>query len=237
MDTFYSGVEWLGLAVVGVLLRVGFAAAIILVVTAALLPFVYGVEGVRRWLLQLRGVEAVRGLEWRSKPFYSSAHLWLRDRGRVVRLGLDGVAARLLARSEDVLLPAVGTALAKGTTLALFQAGTRRVAVPSPIDGVVTSVNSRVNMTPAVATHAPYGAGWLVEMSPTEGGWRTMPRAAAARQWFDTEAARLQLALDRAREISAADGGVSMVPPGHLLSDQQFEQLAAELLQATVVKA
>lgn len=234
METIYSAVEWLVLAVIAVLARVGFALAVVLAAIAVLLPVVYAFEGGRRLLARARGIQDLHGLEWRRSPFYSAAHLWLRERGSVVRVGVDALAARLLARVQQVALPAVGTQVAKGAPLATFTAGGHLVSVPAPIDGIVTTVNGRLAEQPEAATDHPYSSGWLVEMRPADSVYRMFPHASVARQWFDEDAARLTFALDHARELAAADGGVPVVPHRMLLTDEQFERLAADFLKATV---
>jgi glycine cleavage system H protein len=234
METIYSAVEWVVLGALAVLGRVGFALAVVLVAIAVLLPVVYAFEGGRRLLARLRGIQELHGLEWRREPFYSAAHLWLRDRGSVVRLGIDALAARVLSRVDQVALPAVGTAVAKGAPVATFTAGRHVVSVPAPVEGIVTMVNDRLATRPETATEHPYGGGWLVEVRPVDAGFRTLPRAAVARQWFDEEAKRLAFRLDHAQELAAADGGVPIVRHRALLTDEQFERVAAEFLQATV---
>jgi glycine cleavage system H protein len=237
METLYTAVEWLVLAVVAVFARVGFALAVVLAAIALLLPVVYAFEGSRRLLARVRGIQELHGLEWRRTPFYSAAHLWLRERGSVVRLGLDALGARLLSRVDQIALPVVGAQIVKGAPIATFTAGGHHVSVPAPIDGVVMRVNDRLNGQPEAVTKRPYGGGWLVELLPADAIFRMLPRAGVARQWFDADAARLALALDRAHGVAAADGGVPIVPHRALLSDEQFEQLAAEFLHATVSPA
>lgn len=234
METLFSAGEWFVLAAIAVLARVGFALAVVLAAIAVMLPVVYAFEGGRRLLARIRGIQELHGVEWRWSPFYSPAHLWLRERRSVVRLGLDALGARLLSRVDRIALPAVGTQIAKGATIATFTSGGHRVSVPAPIDGVVMTVNTRLNGQPEAVTERPYGMGWLVELLPADAVFRALPRAGEARQWFDAEAARLALALDRAHGVAAADGGVPIVPHRSLLSDEQFEQLAAEFLHATV---
>src|SRR5512134_2228716 len=152
METIYTAVEWLALAVIAVLARVGFALAVVLVAIAVLLPFVYAFEGGRRLLARVRGIQELHGLEWRRTPFYSAAHLWLRERGNVVRVGLDALGARLLSRVDQVAFPVIGAQVAKGAPIATFTAGGHRVSVPAPMDGVVMSVNNRLNAQPEAVT-------------------------------------------------------------------------------------
>jgi glycine cleavage system H protein len=234
MESIYSGVEWLAFAVVAIAARVGFALVVVLAAIAILVPVVYGVEGVRRLLARVRGIQELHGLEWRRSPFYSSAHVWLRERGAVVRLGIDALAARLLAGVHQVALPVVGTHVAKGAPLATFTSAGHRVTVPAPFEGVVAAVNGRLRGRPEAATEQPYGGGWLLELTPVDELYRGLPRGGVARHWFDEEAGRLALALDRAHGLAAADGGVPIVPHRALLSDEQFTRLASEFLKASV---
>ncbi len=232
MDAIMNTVEWFGILVGGVALRFLVFVLIIAALSAVIVPILYGIEGARLALVHAGG-EKVHGLEWRRRPRYTPAHLWLRERAGVLRVGIDDLAARLLRRADRIDLPAPGSHVAKGDPVATFRAGAQRIALAAPIDGVVAGVNARLAAKPAEAVEHPYSRGWLVELDPDERGVETLPRP-AARRWFDGEASRFTLALEHAAGVAAADGGEPVVPDHVLLTDDQFTALAQEFLQARV---
>jgi len=236
MEALLSAGEWLAIVLGGLIIRFGAAVAVLAAIVMVLLPIVYAFEGGRRLLRRVRGIEDVQGFEWRRGPRYAPSHLWLGERGGLVRLGLDSIAARVLAAARDVVVPPVGTRVVAGAPLARFTAGHASIAVPAPFDGVVADVNVRLGDQPDLASRHPYGGGWLVELEPADRAYRRLPRAAEARRWFDREAGKLTFALEHATGYAAADGGEPIAPHHELLTDDQVVQLAAAFLGASVSK-
>ncbi len=232
MDALKNTVEWFGILVGGVALRFLVFVLIIAALSAVIVPILYAIEGARVALVRAGG-EKVHGLEWRRRPRYTPAHLWLRERAGVLRLGIDDLAARLLRRADQIVLPAPGSRVLKGEPVATFRAGAKRVALAAPIDGVVAHVNERLSDHPAEAMEHPYSRGWLVDVAPDDRSLEMLPRP-AVRRWFDAEAARFTIALEHAAGVAAADGGEPVVPDHVLLTDEQFAALAREFLQARV---
>jgi glycine cleavage system H lipoate-binding protein len=227
-------IEWVAIVVGGLLLRAGVAILVLAAVVAVVTPVMFAFEGGRRVLLRLRGLEQVHGFEWRRALHYAPRHVWLAARGPAMRLGLDSMAARVLHRAERVELPEVGTRLAAGAPLARVTAGGRRVTVPAPIEGVVTSTNAGLSDSPDLVVRQPYGGGWLVELKPVAQACEAFPRAARARAWFKDEANRLTFALEHAHGYAAADGGVPIHADHQRLDDEDLERIAGEFLGATV---
>jgi glycine cleavage system H protein len=234
MDALKNAVEWFGILVGGVALRFLVFVLIIAALSAVIVPILYAIEGTRRALVRAGG-EKLHGLQWRRRPRYTPAHLWLRERADVLRVGIDDLAARLLRRADQILLPAPGSHVAKGEPVATFRAGTQQIALAAPIDGTVAEVNGRLAANPAEAVEHPYSRGWLVEVAPDDRSVEMLPRP-AARHWFDAEAARFTIALEHAAGVAAADGGEPIVADHVLLSDEQFATLARDFLQARVTQ-
>jgi glycine cleavage system H protein len=233
METLFTGIEWVVIALGAILLRVLFAIAVVVAVAVVLVPFVYAFEGARSLVRKLMGVKDLHGLEWRREPRYASTHLWLRERGGVVRVGLDSLAARLLERAHDVALPPVGSRIRKGEPMATFRGGAT-MSLPAPVDGTVVAVNARLSDGVRPAIEHPYGGGWLLEIEPADHTFEALPRAEQARAWFNEEAARLTLALEHVAGVAAADGGLPLVPHHQMLTDEQAGCLAQDFLHASV---
>jgi glycine cleavage system H protein len=234
MEALLAAAEWIAIVLGGLIIRAALVILMMAAIVAVLLPVLYAFEGGRRLLLRLRGIEHVHGFEWRRQPRYASTHLWLGERGRTVRIGLDSVAARLLARVEEIDLLPGGSRVSAGDPIATFVTRHGAVAVPAPVDGVVERVNARLGDRPDLPMQHPYGEGWLVDVKPATSDFRALPRANEARRWFSAEAVKLTFALEHASGYAAADGGEPTVPHHALLTGDDFARLATEFLNAKV---
>jgi glycine cleavage system H protein len=233
MDALINFAGNVAILVSGLVVRFAVALALLAVLVALLLPFLYAGEGLRRGWRHLAGFENVSGLTWRRGLYYSPAHAWLAMRSGLVRLGLDDLAGRLLRQVDRVSLPAMGTQIRKGDPLLTLTAGRRGLVLPSPIDGIVARVNRRLDERPQSLVDDPYRRGWIVELTPVGDEFRTLPRDREAERWMKAEAARLSLALEHATGILAADGGEFTVPTHLLISPDQRASLEQQFLQAT----
>jgi glycine cleavage system H protein len=219
-------------AIAGIAIRLLLAAAIVAALILVLLPFVAGAEALRRAWLRVAGFEQVAGLTWRSGTYYTPVHTWLRRRARLLRVGFDDIAARVLRQSDAVSLPAEGASVKAGDALLSVTCGGRRFSIPAPIGGVVHRVNRRLSMQPDAVIRDPYRRGWLVELAPADERYTTLPRDLKARGWFAGEAQRLSHALEHATGIVAADGGDLVIPPHLVMSDAQLDALVQDFLAA-----
>ncbi len=233
MDALWNLVENAAILIGGLAVRFAVAAALLAVLVALLLPFLYAGEGVRRLWRRLAGFASVGGLTWRSGTYYAPTHAWLRARAGQLRVGLDDLAGRLLRTVDSVALPAVGTFLKAGDAMLTMAAGRRGLIIPAPVDGTVIRVNRGLVERPQAVVDDPYGRGWLVELHPANEEFRALRRDEDARKWLSGEAARLSHALEHATGILAADGGELVVPTHLLISDEQRSALEQQFLSAT----
>jgi glycine cleavage system H protein len=232
MDALWNVVTNAAILMAGLAVRFAVALALLAVLVAVLLPFLYAGEGVQRLWRRLEGYASVAGLTWRRRTYYSPLHTWLHARGSRVRVGLDDLAGRLLRRIDDVTLPIEGTYLKEGDALLTMTSGLRGVVVPAPVEGIVTRVNSDLLDRPQAVIADPYRRGWLIEMQPATADYRRLRHDDEARAWMAAEAHRLSIALERATGIVAADGGELAIPSHLLLGEKQFGELAREFLGA-----
>lgn len=236
MDALWNVIENAGILVAGLAVRFAIAIALLAILVALLLPFVYAGEGIRRMWRHAAGYASVGGLTWRSGTYYSPAHSWLRVRAGQLRMGLDDLAGRLLRSVETIRFPSVGADLNVGDALLTLAVGNRGVVIPSPVQGTVTRVNRSLLERPQAIIDDPYGRGWLVEIYPANQQFREMKRDNEARQWMSGEAARLSHALEHATGILAADGGELVVPSHLLIGEEQRLALERQFLGASTVE-
>lgn len=107
---------------------------------------------------------------------YTSGHLWVQAlgengrRGRVWRLGLDVIAAAVVGVPRDIQWVPPTPEAAKGDPLCVLDLGMGNLTVGAPVPGRVLRFNDALRLFPDRAVAAPYGAGWLLEFSPTDPG-------------------------------------------------------------------
>ncbi len=232
MDALWNVVENAAILIAGLTVRFAIAVALLGILVALLLPFLYAGEGARRVWRRLNGFASVSGLTWRNRTYYSSAHAWLRMRAGQLRVGLDDLAGRLLRNVDAVTFPAIGTYLKAGDALLTMGTGRRGLIIPSPVEGTVTRINRGLVERPQAVVDDPYGRGWLVEMQPANEEFRAFKRDQDARKWMSGEAVRLSHALEHATGILAADGGELVVPSHLLINDEQRATLERQFLGA-----
>ncbi len=114
--------------------------------------------------------------------FVGPGHAWMEmEPEGGVRLGVDRLPITLLGGIEEIDAVPAGTEVRHGDPIARLRHGERTIEVKSPVDGLVTEVNS--GLEPGRLAEEPFGSGWIVKLQPREIG-------AALRRLFVAEEAR-----------------------------------------------
>lgn len=100
---------------------------------------------------------------------YSDAHLWVRQEGELVILGITTHAVEQLGEITGVSLPSVGASLALSDHFGTVESVKASSDLPSPIAGTVARVNDALDDEPEKIEDDPYGDGWLIAVK-REGG-------------------------------------------------------------------
>ena len=99
---------------------------------------------------------------------YTDSHEWVRtDADGCVTIGITAHAQDQLGELVYVELPAVGRSLTRGDAFAVVESTKAASDVYAPIDGEVVEVNSALADTPQSVNSAPYDAGWLIRVRPS----------------------------------------------------------------------
>ncbi|MBD2718288.1 glycine cleavage system protein GcvH [Synechococcus sp. FACHB-909] len=93
---------------------------------------------------------------------YSESHEYVRPEGDLVRLGISSFAVDQLGDIVFVELPAVGAALAKGTSFGSVESVKAVEDLMAPVSGTVEARNEAVLASPEELQNDPYGEGWLL---------------------------------------------------------------------------
>lgn len=141
---------------------------------------------------QNRQPQPVSGFTFHPDLFYHEGHGWARPMTEQVRLGLDDLAATLIADAETLALPAVGDRVESGQALAVISAAGKEVTFLSPLSGKVTAVNRDVVEMPNLIWKDPYRRGWLLMVRPDDPeAVRRLTSGETARSWFEKQATGL----------------------------------------------
>ncbi len=99
---------------------------------------------------------------------YSQEHLWVRSgNGRSVRIGYTEYAADQMREVVSVVLPTVGDEIASGDVVGEIESVKSASDIVSPVTGVTSAVNRKVQGNTELVNDDPYGDGWLFEVEIT----------------------------------------------------------------------
>ncbi|GAB3935583.1 glycine cleavage system protein GcvH [Micromonospora vulcania] len=100
---------------------------------------------------------------------YTAEHEWVAGDGTgSVRVGITHFAQDALGDIVFVQLPEVGAAVAVGDSLGEIESTKSVSEIYAPVGGTVAARNEALGDTPEVINTDPYGAGWLVEITPAD---------------------------------------------------------------------
>jgi glycine cleavage system H protein len=101
---------------------------------------------------------------------YTSDHEWIAPGAPSVRVGITHFAQDALGDIVYVQLPAVGTVVEAGQALGEVESTKSVSEIYAPLNGTVVARNDNLADSPELINSDPYGAGWLVEIEPTDAG-------------------------------------------------------------------
>lgn len=99
---------------------------------------------------------------------YTKDHEWARRDGSTVVVGVTAHAQEALGDVVYVELPKVGDTMTAGSPFGVVESTKAVSELFAPISGKITKVNSALADEPSTINTDPYGAGWIVELTPSE---------------------------------------------------------------------
>lgn len=99
---------------------------------------------------------------------YTQEHEWARQQGSVVVVGVTDHAQSSLGDVVYVELPKVGATLTAGKQFGVIESTKAVSDLYSPLTGKVVKVNESLPDNPSVINTDPYGAGWILELEPSD---------------------------------------------------------------------
>ncbi|MBC7978791.1 MAG: glycine cleavage system protein GcvH [Myxococcales bacterium] len=99
---------------------------------------------------------------------YTHDHEWLRATGSAWRVGITQFAVDQLGDITLIDLPKEGDLVTKGQRFGTIESVKSVSELYAPVSGRITAVNPSLPDAPEQVNTEPYGAGWMVEIEPTE---------------------------------------------------------------------
>jgi glycine cleavage system H protein len=99
---------------------------------------------------------------------YTKDHEWARREGSKVVVGITAHAQEALGDVVYVELPKMGDAVTAGKPFGVVESTKAVSELFAPVSGKVTKVNSALADEPSAVNSDPYGAGWIVEVEPSD---------------------------------------------------------------------
>ncbi|MFC1591484.1 glycine cleavage system protein H [Thermodesulfobacteriota bacterium] len=111
--------------------------------------------------------DAADPLDATGSLFFNRHHCWARvEDPEQVRIGIDGILARLLSHIKAVALPRAGETVTRGQCFAHIIQQKHILPLISPITGSVQSVNERLMHNRELLVRNSWEDGWLVSVQP-----------------------------------------------------------------------
>ena len=101
---------------------------------------------------------------------FAPTHEWARPEGGVVTVGISKFAVEQLTDVTYLKLPKPGTAVTAGEPFGEIESVKSVNDLYAPVTGTVAEVNKAIEANPAGIGDDPYGAGWLVKITPAASG-------------------------------------------------------------------
>jgi glycine cleavage system H protein len=98
---------------------------------------------------------------------YTRDHEWAKIIDEIIRVGITDFAAKSLNDVVYVSLPKVGTKVVQAISFGTVESIKAVSELYSPFSGVISKVNSQLEIHPELVNLSPYEEGWLMELRPS----------------------------------------------------------------------
>jgi len=164
--------------------------------------------------------------------YFHPGHSWAQlETPAAATVGVDDIARSFIGVPDRVEIVPKGSTVRQGEPLVKLHRGSRTLTLVSPLSGVLQETNSRLSHQPSLLKDSPYERGWVARIAPANIALEihNLLRGPLAEKW--REGVRAQLASWFAPKMGLVlqDGGQMIDDFSALLSDKDWEELAASL--------
>ncbi|MBI5350897.1 MAG: glycine cleavage system protein H [Chloroflexi bacterium] len=125
--------------------------------------------------------------------YYDRAtHIWARYDDETVTIGLDALGLESLGDMAYISLQAVGLPVQRGESIGSLEAAKMVGDVIAPVGGVIAARNEDVLRDPSLINRDPYGAGWILQITPSawDADSEQLVHGAGVSAWVESEIER-----------------------------------------------
>ena len=179
-------------------------------------------------LLQNRGE---LGLQIPVNYCFHPAHTWAVREGREsARIGVDDFTVNLLNRVEAVVVTAEQRWVRQGQKLLTLTSDGQTLEMLSPLEGVVTAVNSEVIKNPGLLQRDPYNSGWVctIKSPDLDTNLRNLVQGPMVAPWMQNNISRLSHMVGPLNPVLAQDGGLPLKGVLAALAPEMRRKIVAE---------
>lgn len=176
----------------------------------------------------------VKGFDVADGYYFHDGHTWASiDSGGIIRIGLDDFFFKVLGGPDAFELPLMGQELNQGKVGWGMKRKDNLADVLSPVDGVITEVNTDIRQSADSAKDDPYGDGWLftVHNSDIKGAVKELMVDNDSVEWTENEVSTLEEMIETVAGPSAADGGLISPDVFGNLPELGWQNLASMFLR------
>jgi len=155
-------------------------------------------------LVDVHGVHIPRGF------YLHRGHTWAKiESDNEVRVGLDDFALRMLGPLDKIEAPLVGKPVVQNRSDINVYRGEHKASFASPINGVVTAINSKLRKQGGIANQDPYTDGWVmrVHCKTLRDDLKNLMFMNESEEFLNKEINKLYTILEQETNLKAADGG------------------------------
>jgi glycine cleavage system H lipoate-binding protein len=155
-------------------------------------------------------MQKVKGFDVPMGYYFHNGHAWACiESGGNIRIGLDDFALKVLGQADAFELPLMGKELDQNKVGWGLKRKNNLADVLSPVDGVITEVNSKARENPGLANREPYREGWLftVRTPDIKGTMQKLMVDQDSLTWMNGEVRSLETMIEEVAGPLAADGG------------------------------
>jgi glycine cleavage system H protein len=175
-------------------------------------------------------------LDWfrfREEIFHHQGHSWARPLSNdIVLVGVDDFAQRLLGKPVTINLPKIGSRLEQGEIAWDFQIDSKKINLLSPVNGKVVEINQKILQSPGLINENPYEDGWLlkVKVPNLKSNLKNLLTGKMAKAWMNETIKDLRSRMTDELGLALQDGGIPVSGFAKVLSNDHWDELAAEFL-------
>ena len=97
---------------------------------------------------------------------YSVDHLWVKQEGQNVVIGISDYAQDQLGEIVYVEIPEIGSNFGKSESLGVAESVKSVSDILMPVSGDIAGVNAELEDSPDLVNRDPYGKGWIIKVTP-----------------------------------------------------------------------